>query len=227
MSGAVVAGAAIGLAGTVYASRQASKSADRATAAASNAEAAQLAFAQEQYDEWKATYGGVEDQLANYYETLTPTMRITQGLEAHEKEMNRAKKQLEASFAQRGISMSGIAAQTRTEMAVSSAEERARIRAAAPLEVAKEKLGFLQVGLGMNPAAGVNNALDSAAVRASNFAQIASQNAGIAQGQMIGAFTNFGQTAWNAWMNRRVANTTSANPGTGTGTSPTGGYGSI
>ena len=223
MSGGIVAGAAIGLVGTAYASRQASKSADRATAAASNAEAAQLAFAQEQYDEWKATYGGVEDQLAKYYETLTPTMRITQGLEAHEKEMNRARKQLEESYAQRGISSSGIAAQTRTEMSVASAEERARIRAAAPLEVAKEKLGFLQVGLGMNPQQGMYNALDSAAVRSSNFAQMAAQNAGIARGQMIGSFTDLAQAAFTGWMNRKTTNTTGAN----TGTSPSGGPGSI
>jgi hypothetical protein len=219
---AAITAAVIATAGTVYASNKASKSANRAAQVAGDAEAARLAFEQEQWDEWNATYGPVQDQLANYYETLTPTMRITQGLEAHEKEMNRARKSIEESFAQRGISMSGIAAQTKTELSVASAEERARIRAAAPLEVAKEKLGFLQVGLGMNPQSGMRDALDSAAIRAGNTAQIAAQNAGIARGAMIGSFTDLAQAAFTGWMNRRTTNTTGAN----TGTSPSGGPGS-
>lgn len=202
MSGAIVGGAAIGVVGSMYASKQASKASDRATAAATDAEAARLGFEREQWDEWQATYGPIEDSLANYYNTLTPSFRATQGLEAHEKEMNRAMKNLNENLAQRGIATSGIAAQQQTDMSIASAEERARIRAAAPLEVAKEKLGFLQVGLGMNPQTGMRDALDSANRTAQSTASIAAQNAGIASGAMIGSFTDLAQAGFTAWMNR-------------------------
>lgn len=202
MSVAVVGGAAIGLAGSIYASNKAGKAAKKAGKQAAAAEQAELDFAREQWDEWKATYGDIEDQLASYYETLTPTFRITQGLEAHEKEMDRARKNVKETLAQRGIATSGIAAQLEGEMAVASAEERARIRAAAPLEVAKEKLGFLQVGLGQNPANQVANALGSQATTARNIANTTARNAGAASGAMIGSFTDFAQTAFTQWMNR-------------------------
>jgi hypothetical protein len=200
---AMIAAAAIGVAGAVYTSNKASKSADRAAQVASNAEQARLDFEREQWDEWQTTYGGIEDSLAAYYETLTPTMRITQGLEAHEKEMNRARQMISENLAQRGISNSGIATQINTELAVSSAEERARIRAAAPLEVAKEKLGFLQVGLGMNPNAGMRDALAANASTAGGIASTAAQNAGAARGAMVSSFTDLAQAGMTAWMNRR------------------------
>lgn len=213
----MITAAVITAGGAYLSSRSASRSSDRATQAASDAEAARLAFEQEQWDEWQATYGPVQDQLANYYETLTPTFRVTQGLEAHEKEMNRSLKKIEESFAQRGISTSGIAAQTRTELSVASAEERARIRAQAPLEVAKEKLGFLQIGLGQNPQQGMRDALDDANIRAANTAQIAAQNAGIARGAFYDAATNAAQGvatyAWNRWMNRNNTNNSSGYSG--------------
>lgn len=202
MTVAVVGGAAIGVVGSVIAGKQAKSAAKESAQIASDADAARLAFEREQYDEWQATYGDVEDSLAKYYETLTPSFRITQGLEAHEKEMERARTNLRETLDQRGIGTSGIAAQLETEMAVSSAEERARIRAAAPLEVAKEKLGFLQVGLGQNPNAGMQDALSDAQVTAQGNARTTAENAGIAAGATIGAFTNLAQATWTGWMNR-------------------------
>lgn len=212
MSMAIVGGAAIGLAGTVYASNQSSKAAKKAGKLAADADAARLAFEREQWDEWQNTYGSIEDQLAAYYETLTPTFRITQGLEAHEKEMNRARTTLKETLAQRGIATSGLATQAETELAVASAEERARIRAAAPMEVAKEKLGFLQVGLGMNPQAGMRNALADASANARYNAELTARNAGAASSAMISSATDFAQTAFTAWMNRNNTNQPSGMP---------------
>ena len=203
MSWAVVGGAAIGFAGTLITSRSASSTAREAGDQASDAEQARLDFEREQWQEWQDTYGNVEDQLAAYYETLTPSFRATQGLEAHEKEMNRALKNLRENLDQRGIGISGIAGQVETEFAVSSAEERARIRASAPLEVAKEKLGFLQVGLGMNPNEGMRDALRSTSDTAQRTAQETARNAGAASGAVIGSFTDLAQVGFTAWMNRR------------------------
>lgn len=209
---AMITAAAIGVAGSVYASNKSSKAAKKAGNQAADAEAARLDFEKQQWQEWQDTYGPVEDQLAAYYETLTPTFRITQGLEAHEKEMERAKTKINETLAQRGIATSGIAAQVGTEMAVASAEERARIRAAAPMEVAKEKLGFLQVGLGMNPDQGMRDALGAQALRTGQDARITAQNAGAASSAMIGSVTNFAQTAFSTWMNRNKTQTGTTGP---------------
>ena len=226
MSMAVVGGAAIGLAGSVYASRQSRKAANKATESAEQAEAARLDFEKQQWQDWQDTYGPMEDQLAEYYDTLTPSYRITQGLEAHEREMDRARTTLNETLAQRGIATSGIAAQAETEIAVASAEERARIRAAAPMEVAREKLGFLQVGLGMNPNAGMRDALAGSALNAEERARLAARNAGVASSAMISSGTDFAQTAFSAWMNRGSRTTsTSANPGySSTATTQAGGF---
>lgn len=202
MSMAVVGGAAIGLVGSIITSRSASSTAREAGDRASDAEQARLNFEREQWQEWQDTYGNIEDQLASYYETLTPSFRATQGLEAHEKEMNRALTNLRENLDQRGIGTSGISAQVETEFAVSGAEERARIRAAAPLEVAKEKLGFLQVGLGMDPNAGMRDALQSTSDTAQRTAEQTARNAGTASGAMISSFTDLAQEGFTAWMNR-------------------------
>ncbi len=198
----MITAAVIGVAGSAYASNRASSASDRATDAASDAEQARLDFEMEQWDEWQATYGNVEDQLAAYYETLTPTFRATQGLEAHEKEMNRMKKNVRETLDQRGIGTSGIAAQFEMETSISSAEERARIRAAAPLEVAREKLGFLQTGLGMQPQAGMRDALGDATLRTAQDARTAARNAGAASGAFIGSLGDLAQAGFTRWMNR-------------------------
>jgi len=164
VGGIVAAGTAIYGA---TASASASKSASRRAA---RTEAARLDFEKQQYEDWQETYGGLEDNLAAYYEELTPTLRTMQGLEAFEKEKNVAMTTLRETLAQRGISTSGIAAQTETNVAMSSATERARIRAAAPMETAKEKLSFLQVGLGQNPGVGMSDALGASATNAANVA---------------------------------------------------------
>jgi hypothetical protein len=199
----MITAAAIGVAGTVYSQKKASKAAKKANKQAMEAEDAKLDFEKQIWQEWQDTYGPIEDQLANYYETLTPTFRITQGLEAHEKEMDIARKQIKETLAQRGIATSGIAAQTTTELEVASAEERARIRAAAPMEVAKEKLGFLQVGLGMNPNEGMRDSLDFVARNRRQDQMITARNAGEASGAMIGSITDFAQTAFTTWANRK------------------------
>jgi len=211
---AMIAAAAIGVGGSYLMSRKANKAAKKAGDQAADSDAAQLAFAQQQYDDWQATYGPIEDQLAKYYETLTPSFRITQGLEAHEKEMDRMRTNVRETLDQRGIGTSGIAGQAELEMGVSSAEERARIRAAAPMEVAREKLGFLNTGLGQNPNSSMDNALAAQSARYGQNEQIAGRNAGVATNALINSGTNLVQAGFNAWMNRPTT-TSGANTYTG------------
>jgi len=203
MTWIAVGSAAIVTAGTIYSSNKASKSADKAAAAAAAADDKRLAFAREQYDEWQATYGPTEDNLAAYYNTLSPTLRTVQGLEAFEKEKNIALTNMRENLAQRGIATSGIAAQQETEVALASAGERARIRATAPMEVAKEQLGFLSVGLGLSPAAGVNDALSDAQRNANRIAEATAKNAGTARGAAVSALTDLAQEGWEAYRTRK------------------------
>jgi len=145
------AAAVIGAGTAIYGAVSASGAADDAAKAQEKANAEQLAWEKEQYAEWKETYGPLEDNLAEYYNNLTPTLRTMQGLQAFEKEKNVAMTSLRENLAQRGIATSGIAAQTETSVALESAAARAQIRADAPMEVAKEKASFLNIGLGNNP----------------------------------------------------------------------------
>jgi len=212
MSVAVVGGAAIGVAGSLYSAGKAGKAARKADERADEAEQRRLDFERQKYDEWQDTYGAIEDQLAAYYETLTPTLRTVQGLEAFEKEKDRALTNLRENLDQRGIGTSGIAAQQETEVALASAEERARIRANAPLDVAREKLGFLQVGLGQDPSGGISNALADSQANAERIANAAAGNAGAATGAAVGSITDLAQAGFNWWQNRKAAN-----PSTGGG----------
>ncbi len=64
----------------------------------------------------------------------------------------------------------------------------------------------------MNPQQGMRDALDANQTRAWNVQNVTAQNAGLAQGAMIGSFTDLAQAGFTAWMNRR-----GATPSTGTG----------
>ena len=217
-AGAVVGAAVIGVAGSAYSADKASGAANKASKRASDADAARLGFEREQYDEWQATYGPIEDSLAAYYNTLSPTIRATQGLEAFEKEKNIALTNMRENLAQRGIDMSGIAAEQELQIAVGSAEERARIRAEAPINVAKEKLGFLQVGLGQDPSEGMSGALTDAQRNAQRNELITARNAGQASGAVVDSFTDLAQAGFTAgmeWWQNRPSTTTGGSGSSG------------
>lgn len=158
-------------------------SSGKAAGAARDASEAEIAFARERYDDWKSTYGEIEDNLAEYYENLTPELLEVQGLEAFEQERDLALTNVRETLAQRGISTSGIAARAEIESELGGAEERARIRAEAPLRSAQERSRFLQIGLGQDPAGDVQSALSGAARSAE---ARATQSAGLA-GQAVGS----------------------------------------
>lgn len=145
-------------------SRDAKKSRSGANAAIASAEAAEnaaLSFAQEQYDDWKAVYGDLQTNLAKYYNSLTPEMIAAKGLQTFEEEKTAALTQVRETLAQRGISTSGIAGAVESEFALGSAQERAKIRANAPMDLAREKSSFLSIGLGQDPRSNVQSVLNN------------------------------------------------------------------
>ena len=177
MSWGPIIGAGISAVGSIFGAKQSADAAQDAGRWAYEADMEALEWEKSMYREWQATYGGIEDNLADYFDKLNPELRAVQGLEAYEKEKDAQLKKLHENLAQRGLGTSGIMADVDTAFALDSAAERARIRAEAPMQVAQEKLGFLQIGLGQNPAARVGTTL---ANRANNAHDAARATAGAA-----------------------------------------------
>ena len=208
MTGAIIGSAAIGAASSASASSKASKSADAATKASSDASAAQLAFSKEQYEDWKAVFGDVQDNLAAYYKNLTPASIEASGVQALNTEYAAASKNLTQSLAQRGISSSGLEAQAMTDLAQKQAQDTANVRVQAPILAAQEKMKFLALGLnqGANAVSSVNSAYQSQANLAAQQstmynAQAAQASAGV--GSALGSGVN-SYLSYNAMQNQNL-----------------------
>lgn len=173
--GAVIAGTAA-VAGAVISSNSAKKSAKTAA----NAQNRSTDFAQQQYDDWQAIYGPVQDNLSNYYSNLTPDYYEALGLETFELEKNNALDQLNQNLAQRGLTDSGVALQLKSDLNLAAASERAKIRRQAPAQVAQEQSGFLSVGMRADPAPSLATTLNQNATTASAQAQNAAAASGSA-----------------------------------------------
>lgn len=175
---AVASATVISAGGAYLSAEEEGKRADKASKRA-------IEFEREKLAEWQETYGGLEDNLAAYYNQLTPEFYETQGLEAFQKEQQVAQERIKTSLAQRGIEDSGIALALEHQTAQEGAEARAAIRAEAPLKAAEEQRKFLQVGLGLAPGESYSQALSQQAQQAQRRADIAEQQAGQAIGQAV------------------------------------------
>jgi len=131
-------------------------------------------FELERYDEWRDTYGGLEDNLATYYTALTPEYYETRGLANQEKQFQFQLDNIQTTLQRRGISSdSGLAR-------IDNAEARATISSEAPRAVAAEQREFLQIGLGQNPAGDVSSAFSQQVSGARGRANDARQDAATA-----------------------------------------------
>ena len=213
MSAIVVGGAAVGYAvgGTVAAAAvgatvgsaisssgaagDAADAQNRATAAAEDASQAQLQFERERYDDWKDVFGDTQTQLGEYYENLSGEAIEAMGIQHIEQEYNVAKKALDRTLAQRGLSTSGAAVQGHTQLETAKAMGKADVRASSEYEAMQKKQSFLGVGLGLesSAAAGVSGALSSQAATQYGLAEQygdLSQQAAAGVGQAIGGGIN-------------------------------------
>lgn len=194
-----VAGAAVAAVGSVTGAVMSSRASSKASKRAAEAQDAQLSFDMERYDDWQNIFGGVQENLANYYNSISPDYYVAAGLEAFEKEREAQMGKLNETLAQRGLSNSGLAATVATENAISSAEARASIRREAPRQAREDQSRFLQIGIGQNPGSSVSSTLGSIATNAQTQANQASQAAGKA---MSSAISNTGKAVaqgYEAW----------------------------
>ena len=164
----------------------ASNSADKASRTAKQLSSDQLAFEQQRLDEWNEVYGPVQDNLADYYNNLTPEYYETLGLENLEQERQTAMTRLDENLAQRGIDpSSGISASLHAQSELEGAEGRAEIRRDAPRMAAEDKSRFLQIGLGQNPTESLSRTMANQASAAQQRATQSEQAAGKAIGSAV------------------------------------------
>lgn len=178
-------GAIIGGVASIGGALLGKKASDKATAAASEAEAAALAFEREKYDDWQTVFGPIQQNLSNYYSNLTPESYEAIGLEAIQREYSTLETRLNETLAQRGLTNSGAALALEKDLSIQEAEAKADVRRSAPTMAAAEKAGFLQIGLGSNPSISMSSALQSTAAGARDRANTAQANYAQALGSAV------------------------------------------
>jgi len=129
------------------ASEKASSAADARAAKAGEKSDELIAFEKEKYDEWKDIYGDIEQNLADFYEGMTPEVMTSAGLQDEAQSFATAQTKIKESLAQRGLGGSGLEADLIKQQEIGSAETRAEIRRDAPLKVAEMQQNFLQPNL--------------------------------------------------------------------------------
>ena len=180
----MVAVAGASLVGGAMSSHSAGKAADKAAKA--NDEA--VAFERQRYADWQEVYGPMQDNLASYYENVSPDYYAAIGLETFEEQYQTGLQRMEETFAQRGIdTSSGIALSLASQGELNAAETRAQIRRDAPRQAIEDKTRFLQIGLGQNPASSLSNTLANQASNMQTTSNYAQQAAGEAVGSAISA----------------------------------------
>ena len=203
-----VAGAAITAVGAIGGSVISSRASSKASKRAADAQDAQLNFDMERYDDWQNIFGGVQENLSNYYNSISPDYYVAAGLEAFEKEREAQMGKLNETLAQRGLSNSGLAATVATEDAISSAEARASIRREAPRQAREDQSRFLQIGMGQNPGSSVSSTLGSIAANDQTQANQASQAAGQAVSSAVSSTGKAIVQGYEAWSKANEGSTT-------------------
>lgn len=199
---AIAAGAGLVSVGTaVYQAYQDRQDADRARGKSD-------AFNQEQIDAWAATYGKVEDNLANYYSNLTPEAYAAEGIQAVEQFQQQAMTGIRQDLADRGIESGGALTSAETNIRVQGAQAKAKARAEAPMRVAKEQQKFLQMGMSKDPRAVQGRALEGAAARAEGEASLSE----VATGAAVSKLASIGTQAAIEKFGSPGAKTTNVEP---------------
>ena len=186
IGGIAVAGAITAGAGA-YSSRQASKAADKAGKRASQAAATELEFSMQQYEDWQAIYGPIQDRLSNYFQTTTASTMAAPGLQELQRSVQQTQERINAQVNLGKIDATAAQA-LRSQAELQGARGKAEIRMQAPLQLAQAQQSFIATGKGNPAAGGVIGALQGQQAYAQQQAmqqqQIAGQGA-MAAGQAI------------------------------------------
>lgn len=208
---AIVGGAMVG--GSILSANKADKSAKRATDAQSQAAREQLAFEKEKFAKWEELYGGIQENLSEYYSTLTPEKYAAIGIDDFNQQYEAATRRLEQQFAQSGIDpTSGVALSLQHSTEMQAAQAKAGIRRDAELAVKEDQRQFLQIGLGQNPGASMSAALGQRTQMATQNMMQANAGAQQAWGQVGQAVGNIAQMGMGIYQHNQMMNQMRANP---------------
>lgn len=113
----------------------------------------QLEFQRQQYERFQKIYGGIEENLGNYFNNLTASSFAERGLEEYEKQYTQSLENINEQLALSGIDKnSGVAQSIQANAELEKAENRAQIRSSAEQQVIQAKQGFVSSGQGTNNA---------------------------------------------------------------------------
>lgn len=109
---------------------------------------ANLNFQKEQYNDWKAVYGELQENLGEYFNNLGPEKVTALGLQEQQRAHQQSEEQIKRTMAQRGLGDSKFETYVQTISDVDNANKRATIRATAEERSAQQRMSFLGLGLG-------------------------------------------------------------------------------
>lgn len=105
-----------------------------------------IEYAQGLMDSWENSFGGVKDNLTDYYNNLDPAKFATSSKATFMASMDKQMKQYDETMASSGMQSAGMKAQTAKEAAFKTAEGNASIDINAPEQVAQMQQGFVNSG---------------------------------------------------------------------------------
>lgn len=142
-----------------------------------------LEFAQGMLDDWEGTFGGIQDNLSDYYDNLDPELYATQYKSNLYDNIDKELADMNESLGAAGLMSSGMRAQNEKEAAFAKATGGAQADIMAEDKVMEMKQGF--VNSGANQLASANASMSNAH---SNLANISVG----AAGTIGGAYTGMG-----------------------------------
>ena len=107
-----------------------------------------IEYAQGLMDDWESTFGGIEENMKDYYTNLDPTKFATQSKSEFMSEMDKQMKIFNDTMAASGLQSAGMKQQANKEMAFELAKGNAGIDIASEEYVADKKQGWLNYGSG-------------------------------------------------------------------------------
>lgn len=150
---------------------------------------ASMDFAERQYKDWEQIFGNPMKNMSTYLGSLTPERYAAVGLENYELEYSAAIERLDADFAQRGLSNSGLAMQARTDLESQRISDRVGIRRSAEDEVMQRRMQFLSMS-NNNAPQNMQNELSGEAQRANQASMTANQNLSASAAAFMEAASN-------------------------------------
>ena len=105
-----------------------------------------LEFAQQMLSDWEETFGGLEQNLADYYQNLDPEKYAQQYKSDLYQNIDKQVKQLDENLAATGLQTSGMKAQTQKEAAFAKATGAAQADLVAEDKVKAMQQGFVNTG---------------------------------------------------------------------------------